>query len=46
MKILSLRFKNINSLKGEWKINFDQEPLLAMDYLPLQARQVRVKPRS
>jgi len=23
MKIHSLRFKNINSLKGEWKINFD-----------------------
>lgn len=26
MKILSLRFKNINSLKGEWKIDFDAEP--------------------
>lgn len=26
MKILSLRFKNINSLKGEWKIDFCQEP--------------------
>lgn len=26
MKILSLRFKNINSLRGEWKINFAQEP--------------------
>ncbi len=26
MKILSLRFKNINSLKGEWKIDFSQEP--------------------
>jgi len=26
MKILSLRFKNINSLKGEWKIDFNQEP--------------------
>ncbi|HFC30087.1 MAG TPA: hypothetical protein ENJ44_03480, partial [Oceanospirillales bacterium] len=26
MKILSLRFKNINSLKGEWKIDFAAEP--------------------
>ena len=26
MKILSLRFQNINSLKGEWKIDFSQAP--------------------
>lgn len=26
MKIISLRFKNINSLRGEWKIDFTQEP--------------------
>ncbi|MCL1036631.1 AAA family ATPase [Shewanella submarina] len=26
MKILSLRFKNINSLKGEWKIDFTRQP--------------------
>ena len=26
MKILSLRLKNINSLKGEWRIDFTQEP--------------------
>lgn len=26
MKIISLRFKNINSIKGEWKIDFSQEP--------------------
>lgn len=26
MKILSLRFKNINSLAGEWKIDFTQAP--------------------
>ena len=26
MKILSLRLKNINSLKGEWKVDFTQEP--------------------
>ncbi|MEQ4922709.1 AAA family ATPase [Proteus hauseri] len=29
MKILSLRFKNINSLKGEWKIDFCQEPFVS-----------------
>jgi len=27
MKILKMRFKNINSLKGEWEINFDKSPL-------------------
>lgn len=26
MKILTLRFRNINSLKGEWKIDFTREP--------------------
>ncbi|MFT5716257.1 MAG: exonuclease SbcC, partial [Oleiphilaceae bacterium] len=26
MKIISLRFKNINSIKGEWKIDFSKEP--------------------
>jgi exonuclease SbcC len=26
MKILTLRFKNLNSLKGEWKIDFTQPP--------------------
>eukprot|EP01031_Cornospumella_fuschlensis_P008076 gene8076-9967_t len=26
MKILSLRLKNLNSLKGEWKIDFTGEP--------------------
>ena len=26
MRILSLRFKNINSLKGDWKIDFTQAP--------------------
>lgn len=26
MKILSLRLKNLNSLKGEWKIDFTHEP--------------------
>lgn len=26
MKILSLRLKNLNSLKGEWKVDFTAEP--------------------
>ena len=26
MRILSLRLKNLNSLKGEWKIDFTAEP--------------------
>jgi DNA repair protein SbcC/Rad50 len=26
MKILSLRLRNLNSLKGEWKIDFSQPP--------------------
>ncbi|BCG10573.1 exonuclease subunit SbcC [Buttiauxella agrestis] len=26
MKILSLRLKNLNSLKGEWKVDFTREP--------------------
>ncbi|MGR9100479.1 MAG: AAA family ATPase [Gammaproteobacteria bacterium] len=29
MKIDSVRFKNINSLKGEWEVNFNQPPLSA-----------------
>ncbi|WP_407331260.1 AAA family ATPase [Enterovibrio sp. 27052020O] len=28
MKILSLHFKNLNSLKGEWKIDFTQPPFV------------------
>jgi len=27
MKILNVRFKNINTLKGEWEIHFDRPPL-------------------
>lgn len=27
MKILTLRFKNINSLKGEWEVHFNRPPL-------------------
>ena len=29
MKILSLRLKNINSLRGEWKIDFTAEPFVS-----------------
>lgn len=29
MKILTLRFKNLNSLKGEWKIDFTAEPFVS-----------------
>ncbi|ENK5063794.1 exonuclease subunit SbcC [Klebsiella variicola] len=29
MKILSLRLKNLNSLKGEWKIDFTAEPFVS-----------------
>jgi exonuclease SbcC len=29
MKIISLRLKNVNSLKGEWKIDFSQEPFVS-----------------
>ena len=28
MKILSLRLKNLNSLKGEWAIDFTQPPFV------------------
>ncbi|MFH1991279.1 MAG: SbcC/MukB-like Walker B domain-containing protein [Pseudomonadota bacterium] len=27
MKIINVRFKNINTLKGEWEIHFDRSPL-------------------
>ncbi|WP_304168057.1 AAA family ATPase, partial [Lonsdalea britannica] len=29
MKILSLRLKNLNSLQGEWKIDFTREPFVS-----------------
>jgi len=28
MKILSLSFANLNSLKGQWKIDFNQSPFI------------------
>ena len=42
MKILSLRLKNLNSLKGEWKIDFTREPFASNGLLP--AQPVRGKP--
>lgn len=45
MKILSIRLKNINALKGEWKIDFTQAPLMAAVFLRLLGLQVRVKLR-
>jgi len=44
MKILSLRLKNLNSLKGEWKIDFTREPFASNGCLPLPAQPVRGKP--
>ncbi|CST01112.1 exonuclease subunit SbcC [Shigella sonnei] len=44
MKILSLRLKNLNSLKGEWKIDFTREPFASNGLLLLPAQQVRGKP--
>lgn len=29
MKILSLRLKNLNSLKGGWKVDFTAEPFVS-----------------
>jgi hypothetical protein len=45
MKILSLRLKNLNSLKGEWKIDFTAEPFASNGCLPLPAPPGQVKPR-
>lgn len=45
MKILSLRLKNLNSLKGEWKIDFTAEPFASNGLLPSPAQPARVKPR-
>ena len=33
MKILSLRLKNLNSLKGEWKIDFTAEPFASLSLI-------------
>ena len=36
MRILSLRLKNLNSLKGEWKIDFAAEPFAVDANEPLR----------
>lgn len=44
MKILSLRLKNLNSLKGEWKIDFTREPFASNGLFVITYQQVRGKP--
>ena len=44
MKILSLRFKNINSLKGEWKIDFTREPFASSGLFAITGPTAPVKP--
>lgn len=44
MKILSLRLKNLNSLKGEWKIDFTREPFASNGLFAITAQPVRGKP--
>ncbi len=44
MKILSLRLKNLNSLKGEWKIDFTAEPFASNGLFAIPARPGQVKP--
>ena len=44
MKILSLRLKNLNSLKGEWKIDFTSEPFASNGCLPSPGQPVPGKP--
>jgi hypothetical protein len=44
MKILSLRLKNLNSLKGEWKIDFTAEPFASNGLFALPAPPAPGKP--
>lgn len=44
MKILSLRLKNLNSLKGEWKVDFTAEPFASNGLFAITARPAREKP--
>ncbi|SPX67349.1 Nuclease sbcCD subunit C [Leclercia adecarboxylata] len=44
MKILSLRLKNLNSLKGEWKIDFTAEPFLSNGLFAITGPPVPGKP--
>lgn len=44
MKLLTLSFSNLNSLKGHWHIDFTIR-ILMTEFLPSLVKQVRVKPR-
>ena len=43
MRILKLRFQNLNSLQGEWEIDFRHAAYADEGILPSQARQGRAK---
>lgn len=45
MKILSLEFENLNSLKGRWSSISLSNLLPIQAYLPSPVQQVRVKPQ-
>ncbi len=45
MKILSLRLKNLNSLKGEWKIDFTAEPFASNGLFAITGATGAGKPR-
>lgn len=45
MKILSLRLKNLNSLKGEWKIDFTREPFASNGLFAITGPTGAGKPR-
>jgi exonuclease SbcD len=44
MKILTLRLKNLNSLKGEWRIDFTQAPFAATACSPSPGPRARASP--
>ena len=44
MKILSLRLKNLNSLKGEWKVDFTAEPFASNGCSPSPVQPVPGRP--
>ena len=43
MRILKLRFQNLNSLQGEWEIDFRHAAYADEGIFAIQARQGRVK---
>lgn len=44
MKILSLQLKNLNSLQGEWKIDFTTEPFTSNGLFAITGPTGQVKP--